>query len=97
MSKKNPLKRKRHSVIERIRHSSRLVCTHLAAACQQSHNLSAFVPKLNDCYIEAKKTQTWIDFAVRCGYLDVETGQQLGEVYDRILNSLVKMFKESQN
>ena len=97
LSKKNRFKKKRNSALEQIRHSSRAVCTHLAAACQKSHDLNAFVTKLNDSYLEAKQTQTWIYFAVQGGYLDVEIGQQLNEVYNQILGSLIKMFKESQN
>ncbi|MDJ0718415.1 MAG: four helix bundle protein [Prochloraceae cyanobacterium] len=97
LSKKICLKNKSYSVIERIRHSSRLVCTYFADACQQSHNLSKYITKLNDCYVEVKRTQTWINFAVQCGYLDVKIGRQLEAVYNQIKEGLIKMFKESQN
>ena len=31
---------------------------------------AAFVSKLSDAEAEAAETQVWIEFAVRCGYLD---------------------------
>lgn len=47
--------------------------------------------KLNDAEAEAAETQTWVEFAVRCGYLDAAVGQELGDVYDNVLGKLVNM------
>jgi len=49
------------------------------------------VAKLNDCEAEAAETQIWIEFAVKCNYLEVEAGRQLYRTYDLILGKLVKM------
>ncbi len=51
---------------------------------------------LNDSEAEAAETQTWLDFAVECNYLDTETGQQLSEKYDQILGILVKVINNPQ-
>jgi four helix bundle protein len=40
---------------------------------------------------EAAETQTWIEFAVRCGYMIAKEGRELHRIYDRILGKLVKM------
>ena len=40
---------------------------------------------------EGAETQTWIEYAVRCGYLSAKDGRQLHRTYDRILGKLVKM------
>ena len=45
---------------------------------------------------KAAETQTWLDFAVECNYLDTETGQQLSEKYDQILGILVKVINNPQ-
>ena len=52
---------------------------------------AAFVAKLNDCEAEAAETQTWLDFAMECQYLDSETGQKLSAIYDEILSIFVKL------
>jgi len=38
--------------------------------------------KLNDSEAEASETQTWIEIALRCGYLDKETAAQLDAKYE---------------
>ncbi len=65
---------------------------------------AAFIAKLNDSEAalkdtashKAAETQTWLDFAVECNYLDTETGQQLSEKYDQILGILVKVINNPQ-
>jgi four helix bundle protein len=44
---------------------------------------------LNDSEAEAAETQTWLKFAVKCSYLDVDTGRELYGVYNRVLGILV--------
>lgn len=57
--------------------------------------------KLNDCVreacrrqAEAAETQTWLEFAVKCNYLDVELGRELYGIYNRILDGLVNMITD---
>ena len=40
---------------------------------------------------EAAETQVWIEFAVKCEYLDVEQGRELYGIYNQILGGLVNM------
>jgi 23S rRNA-intervening sequence protein len=40
---------------------------------------------------EAAETQTWVDFAVQCGYMDLATGQELYTRYNQVLSGLVNM------
>ncbi len=39
---------------------------------------------MNDSEAEAAETQTWLKFAVKCSYLDVETGREIYGIYNRI-------------
>jgi len=49
------------------------------------------VAKLSDCEAEAVETQIWLEFAVKCGYLDTELGRELYKSYDNIIGKLVNM------
>ena len=40
--------------------------------------------KLNDAEAEAAETQVWLEFAVKCGYLETEVGRELYTTYDHI-------------
>jgi four helix bundle protein len=90
LSKKFPPE-ERYSLTDQIRRSSRSVCANLAEAWRKRRYAAAFILKLNDSEAEAIETQTWIEFAVRCGYLDPDTGMQLHQTYDHVLGKLVRM------
>jgi four helix bundle protein len=52
--------------------------------------------KLNDSEAEAAETQTWLEFAVECGYLDPEIARPLYDTYNRILGKLVVMIHQPE-
>jgi four helix bundle protein len=88
LSKKFPVE-ERYSLIDQIRRSSRSVCANLAEAWRKRRYEAAFIAKLNDCKSEAAETQTWLKFAVKCDYLDVEIAREIYLTYNRILGILV--------
>ncbi len=90
LSKKFPLE-ERYSLTDQIRHSSRSVCTNLAEAWRKRRYEAAFVAKLNDCESEAAETQTWIEFAIKCNYVEPEIGRKLDGIYNQVLAGLVNM------
>ena len=51
----------------------------------------AFVSKLSDAEAEAAETQTWLDFALKCGYIDLKTYKGMNSDYDHIIDKLVNM------
>lgn len=55
------------------------------------------VRKHNDCEAEAAETQTWIEFSVKCGYLNVEIGRELYGTYNQILSGLVNIINHSES
>jgi four helix bundle protein len=63
----------------------------MAEAWRKRRYEAAFVAKLNDCEAEAAETQTWLKFAVKCDYLDLETGREIYGTYNRILGILVTL------
>ena len=60
---------------------------------------AAFVAKLNDCVsvaspkeiAEAAETQTWLEFAVKSEYMEVENARKLYGIYNQILAGFVTM------
>ena len=88
LSKKFPVEEK-YSLTDQIRRSSRSVCANLAEAWRKRRYQAAFIAKLNDCESEAAETQTWLKFAVKCNYLNVETARELYATYNRVLGILV--------
>jgi len=70
--------------------SSRSVCANFAEAWQKRRYKGAFVSKLNEVEAEAAETQTWIEFAMLCGYVDVEAGQELFHQYNQVLSGAAR-------
>ena len=93
-SKRFPVQ-ERYSLTDQIRRSSRSVCANLAEAWRKRRYQAAFIAKLNDSEAEAAETQIWIKFAVKCNYLDIESGREMYATYNKILGSLVKMINNS--
>jgi four helix bundle protein len=93
LSKKFPVE-ERYSLTDQIRRSSRSVCANFAEAWRKRRYEAAFVAKLNDCEAEAAETQTWIKFAVKCDYLDIETGREIYGIYNQVLAGLVSMIND---
>jgi four helix bundle protein len=84
-------KEEKYSLTDQIRRSSRSVCANLAEAWWKRRYAPAFISKLTDAQGEAAETQVWIEFAVRCGYLEREQGRLLYPSYDAVLRTLVGM------
>ena len=81
----------RYSLVDQIRRSSRSVCANIAEAWRKRRYEAHFVSKLSDAESEAEETRVWLQFAVRCRYVDLETAGKLDVIYDRILRQLVTM------
>ena len=83
----------RYSLTDQIRRSSRSVCANLAEAWRKRRYEGAFLLKLSDSEAEAGETQTWIEFATQCGYIDAEISTELYGTYDQMLGKLVTMIR----
>ena len=85
-----------YSLTDQIRRSSRSVCANIAEAWRRRRYEGSFVYKLNDSEAEAAETQTWLEFAVKCGYLEAEAARPLYGTYDHILGKLVVMIQQPE-
>jgi four helix bundle protein len=87
----------RYSLTDQMRRSSRSVCANTAEAWRKRRYPAHWVSKLSDSEAEAAETQTWIAFAVECGYLKRETATELHNEYDAVIGMLVTMLRHPEN
>ena len=85
----------KYSLVDQMRRSSRSVCTNIAEAWRKRRYRAAFIEKLSDSESEACETQVWIEFAVRCKYLDTFRAEKLVDTYEQMMGQIVKMIEES--
>ena len=88
-------KEKTYSLIDQIRRSSRSVSANIAEAWRKRRYKAAFISKLNDSESEAAETQVWLEYSVKCKYLDRADGKEIHEEYDRIIGKLVTMINHT--
>ena len=76
LSKSFPVE-ERYSLTDQARRASRSVSANISEAWRKRRYPAAFVAKLNDAEGEAAKSQTLIQFAVSCGYVDATIARPL--------------------
>jgi four helix bundle protein len=86
----------RHSLTDQIRRSSRSVCANIAEAWRKRRYPAHFVSKLSDADAEVAETQSWLQFAKKCGYVPEEEYTRLNQEYERLAGGLVKMMSEPE-
>ena len=84
-------KEETYSLTDQVRKSSRSVCTNLSEGWRKRKYKAVFINKLSDAGQEAAETQTWLDFALACKYIDKKTFEKLDEKYEHIFAMLFNM------
>jgi len=79
------------SLVDQIRRSSRSVCANLAESWRKRRYIAHFVSKLTDADAEASETTVWLDFSLKCVYLDDKVHRELSAQYDEIGRMLGSM------
>ncbi|PSO55413.1 MAG: four helix bundle protein [Cyanobacteria bacterium QH_1_48_107] len=95
ITKSFPVK-ERFSLTDQIRRSSRSVAANIAESWKKRRYPAAFVSKLNDAESEVAETQTWIEIALRCGYLAREESSYLDQRFDEVSGQLVAMISHPE-
>ncbi|HPE77599.1 MAG TPA: four helix bundle protein [Draconibacterium sp.] len=95
LSKKFPVEEK-YSLTDQIRRSSRSVASNIAEAYRKRRYEKAFVAKLSDSEGEAAETQTWLNFAYDCGYIELEICSKYNQEYEHVLGMIVNMIKSPE-
>jgi len=94
LTKKFP-KEEIYSLTDQIRGSSRSICANLAEAWRKRRYEAVFVNKLSDSSQECAETQTWLQFALSCKYINQETYEKLDEKFEHIFAMLITMERKS--
>jgi four helix bundle protein len=94
LTKSFPIEEK-YSLTDQIRRSSRSVCANIAEAWRKRRYEGSFIAKLSDSEAEAAETQVWIEFAVKCKYLEIEKGRTIYHSYNQIIGKLINMIHNS--
>ena len=88
---KNFPKEEKYSLTDQVRRSSRSVCTNLAEGWRKRRYKAVFINKLSDAEQEAAETQTWLEFAWKCNYIDEEIFKKLDDKYEHVFAMLITM------
>ena len=95
ISKTYPVEEK-YSLTDQVRRSSRSVCANLSEGWRKRRYKAVFVNKLSDAAQEAAETQTWLEFALKCNYIDEVLFKRLDDRYEHIFAMLNTMEKKAE-
>lgn len=65
------------SLTDQIRRSSRSVSTNIAEAYRKRRYPNHFISKLTDSDAENSETNVWLEFSLKCEYINIETYNNL--------------------
>lgn len=77
-------KEEKFSMTDQIRRSSRAVKSMIAEAWGHRRYPAAFVSKLTNAIGEANETQSWLDDALDCGYINTAQHQDFDAAWQSI-------------
>jgi four helix bundle protein len=86
----------KYSLTDQIRRSSRSICANLREAWAKRRYEAHFISKLSDCDGENSETDTWLDYARDCGYLDVDKHAELANAVVEVGKMLGSMLNNSE-
>lgn len=86
----------KYALTSQIRRSSRSVPMNLREAWAKRRYEAHFISKLTDCDGENSETDTSLDFAFNCGYIDEETHRRLTETSQEIGKMLGSMIHKPE-
>ena len=84
-------KAEQYSLTDQLRRSSRSICTNIGEAWRKRRYPAHFVSKLSDADAEATETMIWLDFSLRCEYIDARVHTEFAAEYDQIGKMLGSM------
>ena len=88
-------KEEKYSLTDQVRRSSRSVCSNLAEAWRKRRYKAVFINKLSDAEQEAAESQTWLEFALACNYINKDLFQELNGKYEHIFAMLITMERKA--
>lgn len=96
VSKKFP-RDEMYSLTDQVRRSSRSIGAQIAEAWAKRRYEKHFISKLTDADGEQQETQHWIETALDCSYISIETSNNLLSQYASIGKMLNSMINKSSS
>lgn len=87
----------RFSLTDQMRRSSRAVNAMIAEAWARRRYPAAFINKIDESLGEAMETQSWLDHAIDCGYLDRDQYRALDDSWQKIGAMLSRMIQRADD
>ena len=84
-------KEEQYSLTDQIRRSSRSVAINIREGFAKRRYENVFIRHLNDSIGSSEETRGWLDFSIRCGYINQETHQRLDKPYDEVNAMLYRL------
>lgn len=88
-------KSKNYSLTDQMRRSSRSVSANITEAWRKRRYEKSFIAKLSDADGEAAETQTWLEYAFHCGYIDENKHNELLGQYEILIAMIIRMMNNS--
>jgi len=84
-------KEERYSLTDQIRRSSRSVAINIREGFAKRKYENVFTRHLNDSLGSSEETRGWLDFAIRCGYINQASHESPDSRYDEINAMLYRL------
>lgn len=89
-------KEEKYSLRDQILRSSRSIASNIAEAWAKKSYVNAYVYKLYDSLGEEYETEVWIDFSLKCNYIDRVAHQRLIDSYSEVRKMLISMTRNPE-
>ena len=86
-------KEEQYSLTDQIRRSSRSVAINIREGFAKKRYENVFIRHLNDSMGSSEETRGWLDFSVRCQYIDSMMHEKLDTSYDEVNAMLYGLMK----
>ncbi len=77
-------KEEKYSLTDQVRRSSRSISANIAESYRKRKYPKHFISKLTDGDVENSETQTWLEFALACNYINQPTFDELFKMSEEI-------------
>ena len=89
-------KEEQYSLTDQMRRSSRSVAINIREGFAKKRYENVFIRHLNDSLGSSEETRGWLDFSVRCRYIDPMIHEKLDMSYDEVNAMLYSLMKNWQ-
>ena len=86
-------KEEQYSLTDQMRRSSRSVAINIREGFAKKRYENVFIRHLNDSMGSSEETRGWLDFSVRCQYIDSMMHEKLDTSYDEVNAMLYHLMK----